>query len=474
MKNKVHFIGIAGSATAPLAILMKEKGWEVSGSDEAVYEPALTLLNKAGITWYEGYKAENVEDADLIILGGAPLMKDSKNVEYERAKELGKKIQGYAYLVGEYLVKEKSIVVAGSYGKTTTTGIVSWILECADKNPSFMIGGKPSNFEKGVRETKSEYSCCEGDEFVSIYSVDHEPRFVYYKPKYTIISASKWDHINVYPEEKGYVDAYKKLIDKTKGNNGKLYISFTGENNNQLIDYAKGLNLEVTSYAVSEDLNCGADYLAKDIVSNNYSTDFKVFDKSGNFLGDFTSNVIGKHNIENFLASIVLLLDLSIPIEIIKKGVETFKGISRRLEIVGTNTKSAIIIDDFAHSAMKAQGSLDGLRSAFPNKKIVAVYNPRISAREDRRELDFYKGAFDKADFVIIPRIIVKKSTPKENRIYGADIINAINQTNSRVEYLPKEENLILKLTELSDENTIIVFMSASGWKGLMEKALEI
>ena len=123
---------------------------------------------------------------------------------------------------------------------------------------------------------------------------------------------------------------------------------------------------------------------------------------------------------------------------------------------------------------MKAEASIKALKATFPQKKLVVVYNPRISAREDRQELAFYNGAFDGADKVILPRIIVKKSTPKENRIYGADIIEAMNTNREVAEYMPKDENIFEYLNENSDENTIIAFMSASDWKGLIQKTVSV
>ncbi len=472
MSKKVHFIGVAGSAIAPLAIMMRNSGWEVTGSDEGVFEPALSLLNNAGVKWFEGYDPSRVDDIDLVIVGGAPLMKDAENIEYVHAKSINKRIEGYAYLLQEYVVRETSIVVAGSYGKTTTTSLINWILETAGKNPSFMIGGKPINFETGVRATNSKISCLEGDEFVSVFNLDHEPRFIYYKPQHTLISAAKWDHVNVYPQEELYVNAYKKLIDKTIQNKGHLYIAINGENNDILIDYAKEKGLSLTTYAINDDKG-SADLTAQITSISDVTTSFDVY-KNSELLGSFRSNLIGRHNVENCLAAISVTNSLDIDLSKIQKGISTFLGIERRLQIIGHNSQGSVIIDDFAHSAMKAEASIDALKSTFKDKKLVVVYNPRLSAREDRRELDFYKGAFDKADKVIIPRIIVKRSTPKENRIYGADIVKAINQTKETAEYIPKNENIINYLRSVSDPNTIIAFMSASGWGDLMKQTIQI
>src|SRR5690606_5194560 len=147
---------------------------------------------------------------------------------------------GYAYALRMLVVREKSIVVTGSYGKTTTTAIVTWILECAGENPSFMIGGKPVNFPTGVRSTDSNYSVLEGDEFASAYGFDMEPRFLSYNPTYTILSSTKWDHLNLYKTEDSYISAFRKLAKEVEKNRGVLFICASGENNEKVLSSYAG------------------------------------------------------------------------------------------------------------------------------------------------------------------------------------------------------------------------------------------
>ncbi len=471
----IHFIGIGGSAITPLAIMMKQLGHNVSGSDEGVFDPALTLLNSNKIDWWEGYDPKRIVNADIVIMGGAPLMKDPENPEYLEAKRLSKEIQGYAYLIQKYIVKKNSVVLAGSYGKSTTTGMVSWILENAGYDPSFMIGGKPENFTSGVKHSKSDYSVLEGDEFVSVYGMDMEPRFIYYKPVYTLISSAKWDHTNVYPTEESYVEAYYKLVDETSRNNGSLFLALSGENNEKVYEYAKKI-LKITTYILEgteKHLKLSPDIFSTDAKFNEKGSSFRIVEK-GEDLGVFKSKLIGKHNIENFTGAIAITRALGVDLEKIREGISTYLGIKRRLELIGKNSRGSIIIDDFAHSPMKAKASISAIRDSYPNKNVIAVYLPRISSLENREELQFYKNSFDDADNVIIPRIRVKRSVSRENRVYGGDICEVISESNKNVEYLPDETSFDQRLIELADESAIFLFMSAAGWGEKMQSVLDL
>ncbi len=460
--NKIHFIGIGGSAISSLAVMLKKEGYKISGSDEKIYDPALSLLEKNKVDWYEGTKPERVKDADLVIIGGSMLIKNPENEEYLEAKQLGKRIESFTYLVGKHIVKEESIVVAGTYGKTTITSIIAWILEVAKKEPSFLIGGQPLNFEQGIKKTESEFSVVEGDEFAASFGFDMTPKFMYYKPKHTIITAAQWDHLNMYSTEKAYVDAYKSLVKLTKEKNGSLYISTQGQNNENLVDQnQKNTFLYGT----------GGDFRVNNIQHQKKKTSFEI-KKGQKNLGKFETTLLGKHNIENCLAAISLLYNLGIKVEDIREGIKTFKGVKRRLEIIGKNSKGATIIDDFAHSPVKAKSTLEALRTRYKNEKIITFYSPRTSEMNSKKVLDWYKDVFSESDVVIIPKITVKKNTKKEDRVHGIDILDAIEHKEKY--YFPRQEQIIKFLKENSGPNTLIVFMSAGDWGELVNKTIHI
>lgn len=464
-KEKVHFIGIGGSAIAPIAIMLKSQGYEVSGSDFNIFDPALTLLKKNNINWYEGFKPEKIKDVDLVIIGGSVLMKEPNNVEYLEAKKLNKQIESFTYLVDKHIIKKESIVVCGTYGKTTITSLIAWILEVANLEPSFLVGGLPLNFETGIKKTNSNYSVVEGDEYAAAFGFDMSPKFLHYKPKHTIMTAAQWDHVNLYDTEEKYINAYKDLAKLVERNKGKIFTSVDGENNDKALEEYSG---EKVTYGLKD-----SDFFVEDMKFEKEKTVFTV-KKESEEIGTFETKLIGMHNVENCLASIALTYDLGIEVEKIKEAMITYKGVKRRLEVLGKNSKGAIIIDDFAHSPVKAQSTLEALRTRYKKNNIITIYSPRVSERESKESLKWYKETFKETDHIIIPKITVKKSTPKEFRIHGIDIINSINKEKEEKHYFPKEEQILEFIEKNSDKDTIVVFMSAGGWGELMNDALDI
>lgn len=468
--GKVHFAGIAGSASAPIAIMMRDQGWEVTGSDSNVWEPALSLLNNAGVEWTEGYPPELIDDADITVFAGESLYQVPENPQLTRAIELGKPILGFANVVGEILVKEKSLVITGAYGKSTTSSIVANILDRAGVNPSFMIGGKPKDFDSGVHNTDSQYSIVEGDEYVTTVGRDLSPKFKYYKPKYGLITATKWDHLDVYPTEQKYIDAFIGFAKQVEKNEGNLILCASGENNDKVeADY----NGKLTSYMLKgkeKILQTDVNYVATDITFTQEKTTFNVM-LNGELLGEFQTDLMGLPNVENCLAAITITHRAGIELKAIQKGIKSFSGIKRRQEIIGKTKNGAIVMDDFAHSPMKVQAGLETIRTRYKNVGVHVIYKPRLNELGDREVLKGYSQAFTLADTTIIPKIKIKKSTKKEDRIRGKDLVDAIKTSQPNTIYMPKEESIVEFVNSVK-ENDLVVFMSGGGWGGLLEEVL--
>ncbi len=469
MSKNVHFIGIAGSAIAPLAVMMGNLGWRVTGSEHnRVWEPAKSLLARNEIKYTEmEYDLSLVRNADLVIIGNSALLSDTDHPEFIEAQKLNKEIQPFPYLVGKFITKDKSIVITGSYGKSSITSAVAYILDKLGKKPAFMLGGKPLDFSEGVRAgLDTQYSVVEGDEYISAMNFDMKAKFLYYEPKYTLITSLKWDHADLYRTLDDYVEAFRKLVLYTEQNQGAILFNANGENMDKL--QLDKYNLPKSFYSM-EDVEIA--YAQRGYIATDISTDggFTVLIKECGkcrSLGKFKTRLIGIHNIENMLAAVAMVhqtCESDLDIVQLQNAVQSFSGVSRRLEIVGKTLKGALLVDDFAHSPVKAKATLTALRQRYPDKKILAIYYPRLSLNQNRETLKWYPGCFDAADEVIVPRIIAKKDTPREDRVYGKDIVEAIGKSNPNVKYMPIEESMIEYVLENSDEETIIVIMSAGG-----------
>src|SRR3989338_6699490 len=201
MKKKLYIIGICGRTMAPLAKMFKDMGWDVSGSDHHAYPPNTDYLDKNQIPYFNSFSADHIKpDVDLVVIGGIAYHVGDINPEVDEAKRLGLTVKSYPEIFHEYLEKPESIVVIGTYGKTTIGALLAWILETAGLNPSFDIAEITENFREGTRNTESQYSIIHGDEHPTLGYSDL-PKFAYFSPKYLLLTTALWDHFNIYPTE---------------------------------------------------------------------------------------------------------------------------------------------------------------------------------------------------------------------------------------------------------------------------------
>jgi len=451
--KKAYFIGIAGRTMGALAKALKDLGWQVLGSDrKGIYPPMSIFLKENGLAYFEGYEEKNVPlDADLVVVGYSPLLIDANNPEYLMAKKLGLKVVSYPEVLKDLLIKENSIVVAGTYGKTTITLLISWILTCSGKNPCFMSGGISPDLKDGVKITDSAWSVVEGDEVPSLLKAD-PPKFMFYRPKYLVLTATKWDHPEIYGDEESYLSAFKKLIERLPEDG--LLVYNPDSVNNDLVQTAK---CPKVSYSLN---NSSTDYYIKSYSHNDNKTSFEL---NKNDIASETL-LLGKTNLENICAAIATADQLKIDKKIINQAIASFRGVKIRLEYLGKLT-GKYFYSDFAQHPEKVKGSLTALREHYPKNRIICIYDPSATGLKYRKILDWFEGVFDNADQIIIGKVGFLKSIAKEERVSGHDLVKAIYKTQKNVFYEPTDENILKWLIENSKEDNVIVFMSSGGLK---------
>jgi len=431
--KKIYFIGIAGKTMAPLAKAFKELGWEVNGSDQKnVYPPVTDYLEKNNIFFSRGYHSQNVpKNADLIVVGRSSLLVDPQNPEYLEAKKTGSQVLSYPELLQKYLIKENSIVVAGTYGKTTIAALVSWIMQKAGLNPSYAIGGEPLGMGNGVKIESSNYSVIEGDETPALEETS-PPKFMYYRPKYLLLTATKWDHPEIYKSENEYLNAFIKLVELLPANGLLVY------------------NLDSVDKKVVKKAKCKKISYSLDNNSSDYHN------KS------FETLLLGKTNLENICGAFALCKELGISEDVIAKAVGTFKGIKTRLEFLG-ESGGRFIYWDIAQHPEKVKGSLNALRDRYRKNRIFCVYDPSSTGLKHRESLAWLRGAFDSADRVVVGKVSFLKSIKKENRVTGHGLVKIISETQPNVYYEPSDKKISERLTRDTGLKDVIVFMSSGG-----------
>jgi UDP-N-acetylmuramate: L-alanyl-gamma-D-glutamyl-meso-diaminopimelate ligase len=458
--QKVHFIGICGVAMSAVATALWQKGFKVTGSDAGFFPPVSTNLTNLGIPYYAGWHPEKMIESgtpDFVVVGNAVA---SKNPEFLYVQEHNIPYLSYPEAMGKYLIKPHSIVVTGTYGKSTSSALLTHIFRHAHMDPSYMIGGVTQDGTPAAALGKSEWSIVEGDEYTTA-KWDQRPKFAHYKPTHLLVSAVKWDHADVYPTEKSYLDAFSKLFSDVP-RDGKIIACIDNEAAIKLLDTSKK---EYITYGKGEK----AEYRYENIKSAPGGITFDIAYHSKTY--NIKSPLLGAYNAENITGCFAMAHTCGIAPGDISDAIATFKGMKRRLEKRYEN--KVTVIDDIAHSAEKAKSALGVLRSVYPGM-VIAVYEPNTGNRTPQSKPG-YKDAFKDADTVVIPRLTklkVDASNP-EKTFEGDELAATIKENHKDVHYIDSDEELVKFLTEGRSEGDVVAFLGSHGFRGMIEEAVK-
>jgi UDP-N-acetylmuramate: L-alanyl-gamma-D-glutamyl-meso-diaminopimelate ligase len=437
MQKHLHVIGICGVATSALAIAFNKKGWKVTGSDKGFFPPISTELEKQGVEFYAGWHVEKMGTPDIVIAGTAS---GSQNPETAYAKEKNIPIYSFAQAIGEFFAKKNCIVCVGTWGKSSSSAILSFIMK--DMDPSYMFGGLSLSHEASAKLTDSDWSVFEGDEYKSA-PTDPTAKFFYYKPTHLLLSSISWDHADIYPTEQSYFDTFKKLIDSVKG----PLIAHTS---------TKSHVQKAIWYGTTD-----ADYTYGDVIQTKDGIDFTIMHNGTDY--PIHSPMLGKFQAENITGCFAMAHSIGIAPEKIIERIRQFKGMKRRLE--KRFEGSVTILDDIAHSPEKAAATLQNIREIYSGK-ITVVFEPNIGGRE-RATAYKYDNAFKDADTVIIPRL-TKLKISDDMPMEGKELAEVIAKTHSNVKYVEDDEQLVRELN-----GDVIAFLGSHGFRGMIEETIE-
>lgn len=392
-KEKIHLIGIAGAGMSALAVLLKRAGYQVSGSDEGVFEPAKSYLKKNKVSFKESHRAKNIpQDAGLVIIGKHAGLSAEDNPETKQAFAMDIPVKSMPEMFAMLSEKKESIVVAGSFGKSTMTSLIAWCLYFAKRDPSYFVGAMPIDLKYSAVLGRGREFVLEGDEYPSA-NWDKRSKFLHFSPHTVLLISAMHDHVNIYPTERSYIEPYKKLVAKIP-KSGHLVYSLHGKNN-ELV--AKNVACTHLRYSVDDKK---ALWYAQNIKYSKL-TSFDLY-RRGKKIVKIETKLLGNHNIENIVgAAAVLLEQKKMSPAVFARAVKKFSGIKRRIEL--KNPKSKIpVYDIFGSSYEKTRAGFEALRLHFPKKRIVAVFEPHAFSWRNKKFLHWYKDIFAGVGAVIM------------------------------------------------------------------------
>lgn len=455
--KKIHFTGIKGVGMTPLAIIAKEAGFSVTGSDVAQEFITDKELEKAGINDIFSFSEKNVENVDLVIATGAH--GGSENIEVKKANKLGIPVlnQGQALGVfqkGEIFGKKFSgICVAGSHGKTTTTAMIATVFENSKLKPSYVIGtSEIPTLSSSGHFGKGKYFITESDEYYADIVSDRVPKFLYQNPQILVVTNIDFDHPDIYSSleeiKKVFIDFSEKIEE-----NGVMIACGDGMENR---DFLKRVNKRKITYGFSPD----NDYVIDRI---NFSQDKMFFwvKSKGTLLGQFSINVFGEQNAIDALAAIICGIEAGLSIEVIKKSLSTFKGTKRRSEFIGNLKDGGLLYDDYAHHPAEIKNTLAAFRKSFPKYKIIPVFQPHMYSRTKILFNDFV-NSFSDADEVLIAEIFPSFREKMDENFSSKLITDELEKIGKSSAFFSNLSDVVEYLSSKHfDRNTIIITMGA-------------
>lgn len=457
---KIHLIGVAGTAMATLAALLKHRGHDVSGSDEHVYPPMSDFLAAERINVLEGYKPEHITNPDVVVVGNAI---SRGNPELETVLDRGLRYASLPETIrDQFLWDAHSIVIAGTHGKTTTTSLTGWLLTAAGADPTVLIGGIARNFgEDGAsyRIGKGKAFVIEGDEYDSAY-FDKTAKFLKYLPNIAVVNNIEFDHADIYASIDEVRLAFRRLVNLVPRNG----LTLLGIDSPDAAALAANARSRVQTFGLSE----GAEWRATDIRVADGTT-FTVMRGSAD-MGEFMMPLLGDHNVRNALAAIAVGVDVGLDIEALRKGLASFKGVKRRLEVVG-QAKGVTIYDDFAHHPTAVDETLRAVRRSSPGKRIWAIFEPRSASSCRSVFQEDFARAFSGADEVVIASVF-RSTLPDDQRLSESRLVSDLTARNVHARHLPDVDTIVKKVSAEARAGDLVVIMSNGGFGGIHKKLL--
>ncbi len=443
-----------------LACLLKDLGFEVTGSDQKIYPPVSLLLEEKGIPVLEGFDPEHITlNHDLVVVGNA-VRKD--NPEAVRMRELNLPFCSMPQAINHFAGSgKKALVVAGTHGKTTTSALLAWILFSAGLDPTFIIGGILKNFSANYRVGSGPYMVLEGDEYDTAY-FDKGPKFLHYDPTAAILTSIEFDHADIFNDQ----TAVKKAFDAFISGMSPQSTLIAFDQDPVIREMIQGRPCRILSYG----LDSGSSWKLGNHFTDPPWTRFDVI-KNGKIQGRFQTRMIGEHNLWNALSAIAVADVLGISQPEISTAMKTFEGVKRRQEIRGCK-KGITVMDDFAHHPTAVRETLRAVKSFYTAGRIIAVFEPRTNSSMRKVFQNDYPLSFDGADLVCIRNPPLLHKIPLVERFSAELLVSDLRKRGIDAHFFPDTETIIDFLVASARPDDLVLIMSNGGFDQIHDRLL--
>lgn len=454
--KSVHFVGICGTAMASAAAALQEKGFAVTGSDQAIYPPMSTFLAARKIAVMDGYSERNLaHQPDLVVIGNAI---SRGNPEAEFALDHKLRFCSLPDLLREFFIRGKRcLVVSGTHGKTTTTALLTWVFEHNGLNPSYLIGGIPTNLGQGARFTDSEWFIIEGDEYDTAF-FDKRSKFIHYLPEVAIINNLEFDHADIFADLAAVQKTFSHFI-RIVPRNGLLLGNGDDPNLAPLLNVnfcpVKRFGLGEHNAVRAANLRLGPSASEFEIPS-----------------AKFHINLVGELNVRNALAVVAAAKHCGLSNKQIQAAFDTFKGIKRRMEVRGISG-GVTVIDDFGHHPTAIRETLRALRVKYAREQLWAIFEPRSNTTRRNVFQAELAEAFADADGVIVSQIARLELLKPEERLDPEKLMLDLKAAGKNAAYLADADAIVAHAGTQVQPGDVVVVFSNGGFGGIHGKLLE-
>jgi UDP-N-acetylmuramate: L-alanyl-gamma-D-glutamyl-meso-diaminopimelate ligase len=447
---------------AALGAMLKRRGYDVRGSDQDIYPPMSTFLEREKVVTLSGYRAEHITpDLDLVVVGNAV---SRGNPEVEEVLDRKIRYCSLPEAVREhFLWGARSIVIAGTHGKTTTASLVGWLLTSAGRDPSVLVGGIAADLgEEGssYRIGQGRDFVIEGDEYDSAF-FDKTAKFLKYLPDIAVVGNIEFDHADIYEDLDEIKLAFRRLVNLIP-RRGLLLV---GADSSQALGLREFSRCRSETFGLSDD----SDWQASGLRVMPTGTSFHVRHLAESF-GSFDVPLLGEHNVRNALAAVAVGAALGLTATELAEGLRAFHGVRRRLEEVGT-VGGVTLYDDFAHHPTAVAETLRALRAAHPDRRIVAIFEPRSASSCRRVFQKAFVGALGAADEVIVAAVY-RSNLPDSERLSAEELVADLETAGRHARYIPRVDDIVSTVARERRAGDLVVVMSNGGFGGIHQKLL--